>query len=191
LNPDAASLGAAIATLLADRRPTGRPDEQQALGWLVTRRHGVEVAWHVGRTLGGHAFIGFAPERGVGVVVLGNMGGQRAGDDVGFHLMSGASLAPPPAKRRAVKLAPEQLGRLAGRYRLPSGVELFVTRVAGHLSIDIGARATHVFIPESETRFFLRLYDVQVTFELDPQGHAIALTTHQEGREQRAIRLTP
>jgi D-alanyl-D-alanine-carboxypeptidase/D-alanyl-D-alanine-endopeptidase len=189
LRPADTPLGAAMQAQLADRRPTGRRDEQQALGWLVSHREGVEVAWHVGRTLGGHAFIGFAPQPGVGVVVLGNMGAVRAGDDLGFHLITGAPLASPPARRRAVTLAAEQLDRLAGRYRLPSGVRLTVTRVAGHLSIDIGGRATHAFIPESETRFFLRHFDSQVTFELNAGGEAVALATHQDGRVQRATRL--
>jgi CubicO group peptidase (beta-lactamase class C family) len=182
-------LSAAMRAQLTHRRPTGRSDGgAQALGWLISSRHGAEVAWHVGRTVGGHGFIGLDPARGLGVTVLGNMGVVRA-EDIGFHLLTDALLAAPPPKRRAVRLAPEQLHRLAGRYRLSPTTDLTVTRVAGHLRIDIGGRATHAFIPESETRFFVRQFDAQVTFDLDSQGRPVALTTHQDGREQRTPRL--
>ncbi len=183
-------LSAAMRAQLAERRATGRPNgDQQALGWLVSQVQGCEIAWHVGRTIGGHAFIGADVARRVGVVVLGNMGVLRAGDDIGFHILAGTPLAPPPAKRSGVLLAPEQLERLAGRYRLSPTVDLVVTRVAGHLRIDIGGRASHRFIPQSETSFFLRHFDVQVTFELDKDGLPAAIVTYQDGRARRAPRL--
>jgi CubicO group peptidase (beta-lactamase class C family) len=179
----------AMHAQLAHRRPTGRSDGgAQALGWLISSRNGAEVAWHVGRTVGGHGFLGLDLARGAGVVVLGNMGVVRA-EDIGFHLLTGAPLVSPPSKRQAVRLGPEQLDRLAGRYRLSEATELTVTPAAGHLRIDIGGRATHTFIPESETRFFVRQFDAHVTFELGADGRPVALVTHQDGRDQRAPRV--
>ncbi|HWF78325.1 MAG TPA: serine hydrolase [Caulobacteraceae bacterium] len=191
LGPTSTPLSDAMRAQLAARVPAGRPNgDQQALGWLISHREGHEIAWHVGRTIGGHGFIGADLSRRIGVVVLGNMGALRAGDDIGFHILAGAPLAPPPVKRRAVRLAPEQLERLAGRYRLSPTVDLVVSRIAGYLRIDIGGRASHAFIPESETTFFVRHFDAQVTFELGEDGFAAALVTHQDGRAQRAPRLT-
>ncbi len=182
-------LGPAMRAQLADRRATGRSDGgAQALGWLISSKYGAEVAWHVGRTLGGHAFLGLDPAQRVGVVLLGNMGVVRA-EDIGFHLLTGAPLVPAPPRRQAVRLAPDQLDRLVGRYRLSADTDLMVTRAAGHLIIDIGGRAAHAFIPGSETRFFVRQFDAQVTFELDGQGRPVALTTHQDGRDQHAPRV--
>jgi CubicO group peptidase (beta-lactamase class C family) len=182
-------LSAAMRTQLARRRPTGRSDGgAQALGWLIASRNGAEVAWHVGRTVGGHGFLGLDLARGEGVVVLGNMGVVRA-EDIGFHLLTGSPLAPPPSQREAVRLASEQLERLAGRYRLSETTELTVAAASGHLRIDIGGRATHAFIPESETRFFVRQFDARVTFELGADGRPIALVTHQDGRDHRAPRV--
>ncbi|MEJ0065660.1 MAG: serine hydrolase [Caulobacteraceae bacterium] len=181
-------LGSAMRAQLAHRRPTGRSDGgAQALGWLISARNGAEVPWHVGRTIGGHGFLGLDLARGLGVVVLGNMGVVRA-EDIGFHLLTGAPLVPPLHKRQAVRLEPGQLDRLAGRYRLSETTELTVSTAPGHLRIDIGGRATHAFIPESETRFFVRQFNAQVTFELGADGRPVALVTHQDGRDQRAPR---
>jgi hypothetical protein len=42
--------------------------------------------------------------------------------------------------------------------------------------------------PESDTRFFYKVVDAQITFELTPGGTASALVLHQNGRDRRGVR---
>jgi hypothetical protein len=42
--------------------------------------------------------------------------------------------------------------------------------------------------PESDTRFFYRVVDAQITFELAPHGTASALALHQSGNVRRGVR---
>jgi hypothetical protein len=43
--------------------------------------------------------------------------------------------------------------------------------------------------PESETKFFYKEVDAQITFVKDGQGRVIELVLHQSGRDMRAKRI--
>ncbi len=184
----ATPLAGAMAAQLAARRPTGRADFQfQALGWCVSTDPGGEVAWHTGRTTGFRCFLGFDRSRGVGVAVLGNQATAGAGEDIGFHLLTGRPLAP-VAARRVVEIAPEALRACEGRYRLSPRVEIAVKAADGRLIFRTGERR-HVLYPASGATFFMKEFDVQATFELDASGCVTALVLTENGRERRAQRL--
>jgi Domain of unknown function (DUF3471) len=53
-----------------------------------------------------------------------------------------------------------------------------------------GKRKVEVF-PESETEFFLKVADVQLTFLKDDEGKVTHVVLHQGGRETKAKRLEP
>jgi CubicO group peptidase (beta-lactamase class C family) len=59
----------------------------QRLSWhtLAGPGGGGTIVWHDGGTAGYHAYIGFDPVRGVGVVVLSNSSVEM--NDIGFHLL--------------------------------------------------------------------------------------------------------
>jgi CubicO group peptidase (beta-lactamase class C family) len=75
-----------------------------ALGWMVSRLDGVEppVLWHNGGTGGYRSFAGFVKERGVGVVVLSNVGASASDasiDTLGMgvlQILSAKGDPPPP-----------------------------------------------------------------------------------------------
>jgi D-alanyl-D-alanine-carboxypeptidase/D-alanyl-D-alanine-endopeptidase len=179
-------LKAAMSAQLTPRWATGRSDfDLQALGWGVSTHRDGEVAWHVGRTTGFRCFFGFDPARGAGVVVLGNMATTRAGDDIGFHLLTGRPLAPAPARRSVVTVDPEALEALVGRYRLSEAIEIEVSCAGERLRFQTPGRRL-LFYPQSPTEFFLKHFDVQATFELGGAGRATALVLRQDGRDRRA-----
>ena len=184
----ATPLAAAMTAQLSARRPTGRADFQfQALGWCVTADPGGEVVWHVGRTTGFRAFLGFDRGRGVGVAVLGNQATAGAGEDIGFHLLTGRPLAPAEI-RHVVEVPPEALATCEGRYRLSPSVEIEVVARDGRLLFHTGERR-HLLYPESLTSFFMKQFDVQARFELDANGRATALVLTENGRKRGAPRL--
>ena len=181
----ATPLAGAMAAQLAARRPTGRADFQfQALGWCVSTDPGGEVAWHTGRTTGFRAFLGFDRGRGVGVAVLGNQATASAGEDIGFHLLTGRPIAP-AAARHTVEIAPEALRACEGRYRLSASVEIVVKAADGRLIFRTGERR-HVLYPESGATFFMKEFDVQARFALDANGCAAALVLTERPRTPRA-----
>jgi len=64
-----------------------------------------------------------------------------------------------------------------------------VTEADGHLMVQsTGQKAYELFL-ESETAFFYRAVDAHITFEPDPDGHAVALVLHQNGMDRRAPRI--
>lgn len=72
--------------------------EQSAVGllWAIRKTSGSTIVWHNGGTAGFRTFIGFDPDRGVGVVLLTNS--AYGADDIGFHLINPAiALSPPNA----------------------------------------------------------------------------------------------
>jgi CubicO group peptidase (beta-lactamase class C family) len=84
LEPGGTPLAAAIALSQQPRQSMGLLSRTKiALAWLV-RSDG--IIWHNGQTGGYHGFIGFWPERGVGVVVLSNRATQEV-DAPATHLL--------------------------------------------------------------------------------------------------------
>jgi CubicO group peptidase (beta-lactamase class C family) len=184
----ATPLAGAMTAQLRPRWASGRADFQfQALGWCISTDPDGEVAWHVGRTTGFRSFLGFDRGRGIGVVVLGNQATAGAGEDIGFHLLTGRPLVP-VAAHRVASVAPGALEACEGRYRLSPSVEIAVTAAGGRLIFRTGERRLALY-PDSATTFFMKPFDVQATFELDASGRATALTLRENGRDRHAPRL--
>jgi serine-type D-Ala-D-Ala carboxypeptidase/endopeptidase len=81
-----ATLASAMAEMLTVRIPTGKPELDIALGWMVRIREHDEIVWHSGGTGGYRSFLGYLRNARVGVVVLSNTS-VAAGDDIGLHLL--------------------------------------------------------------------------------------------------------
>lgn len=108
--------------------PRARLDNEQTVGltWRVHDTGGVRTVWHGGRTGGQSAFLGFDPQRGIGVVVLASSG--RGVDDLGLYLLNPAMLMGDP---RAVFERYRVLSERAGTDLRPR--EEMVQRVADSL----------------------------------------------------------
>jgi len=65
-------LASAMAAMLKERRPTGQPGLEVALGWHIFTTGGKEIIWHNGGTGGYRSFMGLGPKARVGGVVLSN-----------------------------------------------------------------------------------------------------------------------
>jgi serine-type D-Ala-D-Ala carboxypeptidase/endopeptidase len=96
-------LAPAMASMIANPRPTGRPNVAIGLGWHITTSPGSrQIVWHNGGTGGYRSFIGFDQKARIGVVVLSNTNTQTGVDDIGMHLIDSTmpltvtKTAPPP-----------------------------------------------------------------------------------------------
>jgi CubicO group peptidase (beta-lactamase class C family) len=92
-----------------------------------------------------------------------------------------------PVERTITKVDPKILDAYTGAYQGPVGV-FTVTREGGQLFIQLGNQPKIAAFPESEREFFLRAFDAQFTFKVDPQGRGTELTLHQNGMDHPAKR---
>jgi serine-type D-Ala-D-Ala carboxypeptidase/endopeptidase len=187
LGHDRSALTAAMGAQLQPRVRTETQD-LQALGWIISVGPEGEIAWHNGGTGGFRCFIGFNLDRGRAVTVLTNTASMRGGDDIGFHLLSGRSLQPPPRDRQAIPVEAAVLERYVGRYWFSPTAGMVVTQEGERLFFQLTGRGRMELFPESPAAFFLRDFDAQVTFIVDPEDRVTGLVTRQNGRERSAAR---
>jgi hypothetical protein len=159
------------------------------LNWHILASGADRVVWHNGGTGGYRTFIGFDPEREVGAVVLTNS--SHGADDIGFHLINSAiPLAPAPEPEpEVVEVARDILESFVGVYQMTPEFLLTVTLEQDGLHVQATGQPKLPIFAESETRFFLRAVDAQLTFVRDDAGAVTALILHQGGRDQRAERV--
>ena len=174
-------LAPAMASMLATRRPTPSPRLQVALAWhILSADDGREIVWHNGGTGGYRSFVGFDPKNRTGVVVLSNMFTTEGVDDIGRHLLDPS--APLVKGRREIAVDPKVLERYVGLYELAPNAVFRITREGSHLYAQLTGQPKIEIFPESETTFFSKVVDAQITFDGD------GLILHQNG-DRRAKRI--
>lgn len=187
LHPERGKLERAMAFAHQERAPAGQMGI--GLNWLTIHAGTDTIVWHNGGTGGYRTFIGFEPSHRIGVVVMTNTTGAGA-DDIGMHLLDPAlPLAPkpaPPKQRTAIDVGADVLARYVGNYQLAPNLTLAVTMKDGALYVQPTNQQTFRLWPESETDFFLREVDAQVTFVRDANGAVTGLVLHQGGQDQKA-----
>jgi CubicO group peptidase (beta-lactamase class C family) len=190
-------LAPAMAAMTAVRRPTGAQGLEIALGWHVLTSADREIVWHNGGTGGYRSFIGYDPVSRVGVVILANAGTAAGPDDIGRHLLdarrpllpANSPLLAPPPQRTAVAVDPRIFEGYVGRYQLRPEAIFTVTRDGSRLFAQLTGQPSFEVFPESETKFFYKIVDAQLTFEREETGRTTAIVLHQNGRDIRAPRI--
>jgi hypothetical protein len=93
-----------------------------------------------------------------------------------------------PAERSVVEVDPAVYDAYVGEYELQPGFVLSVTREGGRLMTQATGQAKVEIFPSSETEFFLKVVDAQITFVRGPGGAVDQLVLHQGGRDIPARR---
>lgn len=170
------------------RRDFSAPGMRIGLGWVIRGGHWRELHWHNGGTGGYRSFLGFDLDSRTGVVVLSNSGDSV--DDLGFHLLEqGYRLVLPPAFRTVVEVDPAIYDEYVGRYQLAENVVFTVARRGDRLFVQLTGQPSFEVFPESETKYFYRVVDAQITFGRADDGAVDHLVLHQNDMDQRADRL--
>jgi len=190
LHPERGPLEQAMAFAHKERAPAGNMGI--GLNWLSTHAGTDTIVWHNGGTGGYRTFIGFEPSRKIGVVVMTNTTGAGA-DDIGFHLLDPelplAAAPAPPKQRTAIDVRADVLARYVGTYQLAPNFMLEVTLTNGALFVHPTNQQTFRMWPESETDFFLKELDAQLTFQRDASGSVTGVVLHQGGHDQTAPKV--
>ncbi|HMA40670.1 MAG TPA: serine hydrolase [Gemmatimonadales bacterium] len=171
------------------RRAAGSPNMTIGLAWhILAPPGGGSIVWHNGGTGGYRSFIGFDPVRRVGVVLLTNS--VVGADDIGFHLLDASlPLRPPPKPRTEVAVDSTVLGRYVGEYELVPAFHIVVTQEGKALFIQATGQSRVPIFAESQTDFFLKVVDAQISFVRDSTGAVTGLVLHQNGRDTPGRRL--
>ena len=174
-------LPAALRETHRVRHATDIPDLDIGLAWHVFHRFGTDLVWHNGGTGGYHSWIGFdreqADRRGRAVELGVDI------DDIGLHLLERRfPLAMPPRQHREVPLDATLLEAYVGEYRLAPTFSITVTREGNALFIQATGQPKFPLYAESETEFFLKVVDAQITF-VKEDGRVSRLVLHQNGRD--------
>ena len=186
-NLDSASkpLGPAMHDAHRPLRSGGSPTMQIGLNWHIVASNGHSLTWHNGGTGGYRTFTGFDEARHIGVVVLSNT--SASVDDIGIHLLDAQRpLATPPKLRKAIAVGAAVLDRYVGEYVLVPGFSLTVTRDGDKLMVQPTGQEKNPVFAESETDFFFKVVDAQLTFTKDEQGTVTGLVLHQNGANRPA-----
>ena len=182
----ATPLAPAMARLLATRRPTNRHQVQVGLGWFMIDEHDDAIVTKTGGTGGFATFVGFSPGSGRGAIVLTNAANSARASDIGQHLINASY--PLSADRKAVAIKPAILARYAGTYELSPTFAITVRVRGARLFVQATNQREYEAFAESDTTFFLRIADAQISFETTGDGPAAALVLHQNGRDHRGAR---
>jgi CubicO group peptidase (beta-lactamase class C family) len=159
------------------------------LGWHIRKMaKGQNVIWHNGGTGGYRTFAGFVHDPPMGVVVLTNSTGA-GDDDIGLHMLNEALPMAAFTPRDIVKVADSILERYVGKYELAPGVRFDVRLRDNQLLVQLTGQPRFPVFPESETNFFLKVVDAQITFNVDDDGNVTSLTLHQNGQNQEAKKM--
>lgn len=186
-NLDSSATPLSNALRLAQRpRSAAGPNVQVGLGWHRLSAFGAEIVMHNGGTGGYRSFAGFDPAMRVGVVVLANTAGEY--DDIGLHLLNPRFPLKAAVKRTEVQVDSTRLEQLVGRYPLAPTFVLTVTRERDALYVQATNQPRLRVYAESDSTFFYREVDAQLSFSRDAAGRATRVALHQNGRSTVGVR---
>ena len=86
------------------------------------------------------------------------------------------------------KVDPKLYDEYVGKYELTPTFALTVTREGDRLITQATGQGKVEIFPESETEFFLKVTDAQITF-VKEDGKVTHLILHQNGRDTKAKRV--
>jgi hypothetical protein len=94
----------------------------------------------------------------------------------------------PAQERKEIKVPEKVLKTYVGEYSMTPERVLTVTLEDGYLWGQPTDQTKRQMFPESQTKFFLKDIDAQVTFQKDAQGNVVGMLMDQAGRPQRELK---
>ncbi len=160
-----------------------------AYGWMVGRQFNRARIFHGGGINGFTTQIHRYPDDRAVVIVLSNFMSSPTGPIArDLAAMMFGEKYEIPGERKEVQVDPGILGACVGKYEMRPGLILTVTREGDRLMAQLTGQPKFEIFPESETKFFLKVVEAQITFHREPDGKVDRLTLHQGGSDVPARR---
>jgi CubicO group peptidase (beta-lactamase class C family) len=155
-----------------------------AYGLFINQQHNRKMISHGGGINGFSTVLARFPEEKITVVILrnadyGDPNPSRVGQDLAAIVFGEKYEI--PRERVAIKIDPKILDAYIGQYELAPNFILTMTREGDSLMTQATGQPKFELFPESETKFFLKPIDAQVTFVKDDKGVVTHLILHQGG----------
>lgn len=93
-----------------------------------------------------------------------------------------------PVKRTEIDISEEILMDYVGEYELTSEIIFTISAKDNNLFAQITGQPTNKIYPESESKFFLKGVDAQISFVRNTEGKVTHLILHQSGIDQKAYK---
>lgn len=164
--------------------------EERGYGWGVRKRFDRQVVEHDGGINGFVSSLSRFPADRLTVIVLSN-NGSFSTRGIANDLTAIAFGAPYkiPEERKAIALDARTLEKYVGQYQPPAGSVINVTYENGKLMRQIGAQPKVELFAASETEFFLKGTNLQISFVTNPQGQVTGQLMRRDGREVLAPKI--
>ncbi|HEY3139176.1 MAG TPA: serine hydrolase [Blastocatellia bacterium] len=167
-----------------------------ALGLDIGEYKGLKTVAHGGGDAGYRSYIIRFPEQRFAVAVLSNLGtfnpGSLAFQVADIYLADKLQPVTPktsPVDRPEAKVDPAVYDAYVGRFQFEDGRAITITKENNRLwGQPAGMQKAELF-PESETKFFAKIADVQVSFQRNEKGAVTQMTLHQNGQNAVAKRV--
>lgn len=162
-----------------------------AYGWGVGKKLEHNSMSHSGGIYGFSAYLVRYPDDKLTVVVLSNV--QNMGSEKIASALSAIVFGAKydlPRERKAITVPANVLEQYVGDYDLTPSLRVTVAIENGNLMFKVPSQPAFQLYPESETVFFLKVADAQVTFVKDASGKVTQLLFQQgSGRGQPAMKV--
>jgi CubicO group peptidase (beta-lactamase class C family) len=158
--------------------------DNYAYGLAVNQQFNRKMVSHGGGINGFNTILARFPEEKVTIVVLRNADyGYPDPGKIGQGLAAivFGEKYEIPRERVAIKIDPKILDAYVGQYELNPNFIITTTREGDSLMTQATGQPKFELFPESETKFFLKVVDAQVTFVKDDKGAVTHLILHQVG----------
>jgi CubicO group peptidase (beta-lactamase class C family) len=180
------TLKAAFTPVVTADDDTAQPKESgYGYGWSIQMQRGLQEIGHGG---GLHGFLSYLlrlPKENFTVAVLANCSPPPPGvDPAGLahdvaELYLGEKLAPRETPKIDTKVAPKAFDAIVGRYDYGMGI-LTVTKEGDKAFAQLTGQPRSEIFPKSETEFFWKAVEAEVTFVKDEKG-AVTKAIHRQG----------
>ena len=161
-----------------------------ALGVSVLTANGRKVVQHGGGIDGFNTYLAYYPDTKTTVAVLANINGE-APTQMAAKLADVAHgvVVTLTSQRKEISLPVATLAKYVGTYEVAPGVNMMMRLVGDQLTTQLTGQGQIPVYAESETKFFLKVVDAQLTFARDESGKVTHVTLHQNGRDQKATKI--
>lgn len=163
-------------------------------GWMFSEIRGIDEIAHGGGLHGFSTYLMRCPKQNLTVTVLANCLGPPPGLDPAGHAREIAEIYLWEDMEASGSFAVDATVDLSiydayvGRYDYRSAI-LTVTREGDRLFGQLSGQPKFEIFPNSETEFFFKVVDAQITFVRDEAGEVTHVIHHQNGAEINAPKM--
>lgn len=167
-------------------------DKRYGLGFVIGGDGESSHIYHDGASVGFVSQLIAFTERGQGAVFMTNSG------DFGFEMIDAIEKAIArvynwpdwvPKEQVSVEVHPHIYDAYVGKYEIRPNFHLTITQADDALRLQPAGQPSMELYPTSETQFFAKVVNAEVTFVRDEAGEVTALKLQQDGKETSAKRV--